>query len=1102
MTEVFVPADQEQRDRIASALDETLFVEAGAGTGKTRALVSRITTLIISGRARVDDIAAITFTEAAAAELRDRIRQELEELANKPERTETERERCLEAVRGLENSSIRTLHSFAGALLHEQPLEAGLPPDFDTVEGIEADISFEERWQQWLEEALESETIAVHLQRALNLGLQLDNLRTVAKAFHDNYDLLPDHFPLEAEPPKQAAREVIKAADEIRQLLPLARNGLDDLLADHANLVADLGDRLANLGAENDTATIMLAKRTRLSCGSGSQQNWDTNPVTGVNGCKELKELLKELEDVRSQELELVRRASLMPLLESLRCFVLDYVEERRRSGKAEFHDLLIWARDLLRDNLEVRAYFQKNFTNILIDEFQDTDPIQAEIAFFLAGDSDGKSDSADKSLDWTSLKIVPGKLFVVGDPKQSIYRFRRADIATGQQVRDLMQSDTVALSQNFRSQETIINWVNSIFAKWMGQGTPGIQAPYLDLIARWTPLSAEPVLGVHYFGGFTEGYAALIRRQEAEAITAVLQDIKSIPWMVRDDTGTILRKSRYQDVCILMPTRTGLQTLERALETANIPYRVESQSLVLGTQDVQEILSCLRAIDSPVDQVALVAALRSSAFGCSDVELLQFVENGGNLDYINPGTASGPVRDALSALYQYHQERMWTPLDELIDKFIRERQMTEVCFGRSRPRERLRRLRLVVERARAFARVEERSLRAFLDWIERQADEGARMVEVPIPETDEDAVRIMTIHAAKGLEFPIVLLTGLGRSSRHSTSPVIFDRTNHSVEVRIGTVGRPSLTTGAYEDVQEREKLAEEAEDIRLMYVAATRAKDHLVISLFHTGRSNDSPAAVIDRLGSEKSELWHEIALHPIQDISEPVTNTEDKKVDTRADREVWLDHRHKVLQRASKPATVAVTAIANIAKEEAEKGEVYYRRGRGGTNLGRAVHSVLQSVDLATAIGLEHISKAQAEAEGIPGRWQEVVKLAKKGIESSIVRRAVASGNYYREVFVSAALENGLVEGFIDLLFEEEDGIVIADYKTDIIDDDMDEKRLEQYKLQAGAYALAISEVIGRTAKEVVLVFVRSGKEISLGNIDELREIARDKAAAVLR
>ena len=195
------------------------------------------------------------------------------------------------------------------------------------------------------------------------------------------------------------------------------------------------------------------------------------------------------------------------------------------------------------------------------------------------------------------------------------------------------------------------------------------------------------------------------------------------------------------------------------------------------------------------------------------------------------------------------------------------------------------------------------------------------------------------------------------------------------------------------------------------------------------------------------------------------------------------------------------MAVTAIANIAKEEAEKGEVYYRRGRGGTNLGRAVHSVLQSVDLATAIGLEHISKAQAEAEGIPRRWQEVAELAKRGIESSIVGRAVASGNYYREVFVSAALENGLVEGFVDLLFED-DGIVIADYKTDIIDDDMDEKRLEQYKLQAGAYALAISEVIGRTVKEVVLVFVRSGKEICLGNTDELREIARDKAAAVLR
>lgn len=1103
MSEVFVPADQEQRERIASSLDETLFVEAGAGTGKTKALVSRIVTLVMSGRATVDGIAAITFTEAAAAELRDRVRRELEEWAQDPKNSLAERDRCLNAVRGLENASIQTLHSFAAALLRECPLEAGLPPNYEVVEEIEADINLEERWQQWLDEALDSETIAPHLQRALSMGLGLNNLRTVTKSFHNNYDLLPDSFSLVSEPPKEAVRQVIEASKEIRKLLPLAINGLDDVLASYSNRVAELGDRLATLDANSDVALAILARWGKISFTRGKQSDWNTNPATGINGCKELKGLLAELEDMKNEELEVVRRAMLIPILESLRLFILDYVQARRRSGKAEFHDLLVWARNLLRDNPDVRTHFQQRFTHILIDEFQDTDPIQAEIAFFLSGDSDSSTNSSGVTLDWTTVKIVPGKLFVVGDPKQSIYRFRRADIAAVEQVRDLMGGSIVPLAQNFRSQRTIMEWVNFIFSQWMGQGIPGVQSPYLELVARWTPPEANPPLGVHWFSGSREGRMASLRRQEAAAITAVLQNIKSASWMVRDYEKAELRGARYRDICILIPTRTNLQTLERALEAANIPYRVESQSLVLGTQDVREILACLRAIDSPADQVALVAALRSSAFGCSDVELVEFVENGGRLDYITPGTAEGPVKDALNTLYRYHRERTWTQLDEIIERFIRERRMAEVCFGRVRPRERLRRLRFVIERARAFAQVGGNSLRFFLDWIERQADENARMVEIPVPETDEDAVRIMTIHGAKGLEFPIVILSGLGSHSRHSADPVIFDRRNRSVEVRIGASSGPAFATSAYEVAQEQQKLAEEAEDIRLMYVSATRARDHLVVSLFHPEKNQKSPAAVISRLGSDRTELWREVSLSLASIVRETPTGVvEDQTIDTEIDRNAWLEQREAVIKRASRPAAVAVTTITRMDKEEAERGEVSYRRGRGGTSLGRAVHSVLQSVDLATAAGLEQISRAQAAAEGITNRWQEVVELVRRGLESPVVRRAVASSQYYREVFVSAPLGEEHIEGFIDLLFEENGSFVIVDYKTDVIENEtalLEDH--EQYTLQAGIYAFAINEVTGKPVREVVLIFLRSGKEISIGNIDALKVQARLRTISIL-
>jgi len=800
MSTGITPTDQEQRERIASALDDTLFVEAGAGTGKTKALVSRIVSLITSGKATVDGIAAITFTEAAAAELRNRVRRELEEQAFNPKLNEKEKTRCREAVQGLENASIQTLHSFAGALLRERPLEAGLPPNFEIVEEIEADIRFEERWQQWLDDALESEVVAVNLQKALSLGLSIESLKKVAKSFHDNYDLLPDGFAEAVDPPLTAGQHIIDACDEIKRLLPLAQDIYDDPLANHSSRVVALGDRLDQLEPTSDAALAMLFRWGKLSCYRGRQGDWETDSVTGINGCKKMKALLDELEDEKSSEMEAVRRAVFMPLLESLRSFTRDYVDERRRLGKAEFHDLLVWARDLLRNQYEVRRHFREDFTHILIDEFQDTDPIQAEIAFFLAGDMGGNRDSIGGDTDWTKMAIIPGKLFVVGDPKQSIYRFRRADIAAVEKVRDLMGGDHITLSQNFRCQKPIIDWVNLIFRNWMGDGQPGIQAPYIELAAWWSPPDVEPPLGVQWFGGPVEKRAAESRKEEAEAIAAVLANIKSATWKLRANGESALRVAEYRDVCILIPTRTGLQALEWALEDSNIPYRVESQSLVLGTQDVRELLACLRAIDSPADQVALITALRSSAFSCSDVELLQFVDSGGRFDCTNPGSAEGPVRDALEVLYRYHSERTWTPLDELIEKFIRELQMAEVCFGRQRPRERLRRLRFIVESARAFAQIGGNSLRSFLDWIERQAEEKARMVESPIPESDEDAVRIMTIHGAKGLEFPIVILAGLGTTPRSTSDAVIFDREKHSVEVYVKASSGPAFSTEAYE--------------------------------------------------------------------------------------------------------------------------------------------------------------------------------------------------------------------------------------------------------------------------------------------------------------
>jgi ATP-dependent helicase/nuclease subunit A len=1099
MTKPFVPADQQARQRIANHLDENLFVEAGAGTGKTTELVARIVSLVSSGTAQMDGLAAITFTEAAAAELRERVRTQLEEEAVNPNRPGEERALCARAAREMSQATIQTLHSFAASILRERPLESGLPPMFDVIDEIESDIRFEETWQAWLDHSLESDSLGPLLQRAMGLGLKMASLRSAAVILHQNYDLISTSLEVPSDPPHQAVKGLLDAEVEISQLVPLARNQSDDPLFSHATRVVDLAQRLRQV-EDQVAAMAELARWGKLSSGRGRQSDWDKDPVSGTNGCKILKALLKDLEDARSDELQQLREMLLTSVMESVRGFVVAEATQRKRAGRAEFHDLLVWARDLLRDHSDARAHFQSRFSHILVDEFQDTDPIQAEIAFFLAGDPEDIVSL--ESQDWREVEIAPGKLFVVGDPKQSIYRFRRADIAALEEVRTLLGQQSVALTQNFRSQRTIIAWVNHVFSQWMDPDGPATQAKYIPMDARWEPPAVTPPLGVHWMGGAIDGNAEQVREQEALAVANLVREVKDKHWQVRDDESGSLRDADYQDICILLPARTGLPALEQFLDKAGVPYRVESQTLVLGTHDVRELLNCLRAIDSPADQVAIVAALRSSAFGCSDVELLQFVDAGGRFDYFRPGAATGAVADSLKALMSYHQRRTWDHPDELIERFIRDRQMLEASFGRARPRERWRRLRFVVERARAFIESGGSSLRSYLDWMERQADEGARTVEVPVPETDEDAVRIMTVHASKGLEFPITVLASLGSSHGRGSGPVLIDRKTGALEVRLGATGGDYFQTGGFDEASALEANADKAERVRLAYVAATRAKDHLVVSLFRQSQKGDdkSYAALLEQFCSSVPGLWEEVTPAVAREPVAPAPPRELSHAEFTERRDAWQERRDAAIKAASRPEAEAVSTISKLAEHETDGDAPSYQTGRGGTNLGRAVHGVLQSIDLATGAGLTETSNAQAAAEGIPDRADEIAGLVRTALESSVVKRAVASGNFHREVFVSIPLGGRLVEGFIDLLFEDADGLVIVDYKTDSITAADVEKAKEAHEVQVGLYTLAAREATGKPVHEAVLLFLRPNAEYQFLDIDALDAKAMEAAGAV--
>ena len=1089
--------DQPARQAIVECLDDNMVVEAGAGTGKTTSLIGRVLALVTTGRADMGQIAAITFTDAAAAELRERIRESLEDAADCPDLQQEERSRCEAAVRDLDRASVQTLHSFAGSILNERPLEAGLPPGFQPRDEIQAHIAFDEQWSEWLDFTLDDPQAQEALRPVLEMGLHLGQMRQIASAFHKNYDLI-EGASFDAPPMPCPASPLLAVRDELERLSAFSKSD-DDVLLAHVRVVLDLASQVER--ADASEAYRVLAQSPKIRFGRGRQADWDTDPDTGQNACAVIKALLKETDGDMNESLERTRAAVLAPILDLLKEFVLEYAAKRKADGVADFHDLLVCARDLLRDNLEVRDYFRERYSHIFIDEVQDTDPIQAEIAMFLAEDAPDSVDPANRPHDWRKVRPAPGNLFVVGDPKQSIYRFRRADIEQVKQLHERVGGRRENLTQNFRSLRPIIAWVNHVFGQWMAKGDG--QPDYIPLQAERS--DGDPHPPVQYIGEEREGIVGQVRDEEARAIANVIRTALRDGWEVRSEDGgePTLRPVTERDICILMRTRSGLSMLEFALDDAGIPYRIEGASLVYETQEARDLLNCLSAIDDPTDDVSVVAALRSPAFACSDVDLLKFVEGHGQFDYLAEGEfLRGRVSDSLRVLKEFHERRAWIAPSRLIEEFVRERKLMELAMSQRRPRERWRRYRFLIDQARAFASSGEPSLRAFVAWAERQRTEGARMVESPIPESDEDAVRVMTMHAAKGLEFPVVILTGLNSAPSRHRNAVLFDRSNQSVEVGVGPKGSAFRTPG-YEALSDLEEKREAAEEARLLYVAATRARDHLVVSMYRPAKADNSLAAQIAGYIEDTHGLWRQftpdnLPHQALPDSSHSLSVDDAADDDTPSSRARWQEQRKDAYTRSARRQSVAVTRLAKESKQEQEIPEEPWRRGRAGTSIGKAVHAVLQMVDLETRDGLDDIAKAQADAEGVPTRATEIARLATLALESDLVGRAIRSGHWWREVPVAAPFGPGIVEGFIDLLFQEEDGFVIVDYKTDALrsDDDI-RKAMRRYELQGGGYALALTAATGVHVKEVSFLFLNPNRVEPIGDLGEAIRRARREA-----
>ena len=666
-----ISAGDDRARRAATAdLDRDLFLEAGAGTGKTTALVARIMALVRSGVA-LSSIAAITFTEKAAAELRERLRRDLVGASRRTASSE-EAEILRRALEDLDGAAVCTLHSFAQRILREHTTEAGLPPRLEMLDEIGADMEFAESWERFVEGVLAEPQLERALVLGDALGMRVTNLRSVARQMVDNWDLAVERIPALDGVPEVPPLEFADLIVPMRELAGESR--WCELLADgHSGEAAnqsdalceallDLGRLADRLEAAAELEAVMLLEE--LAGGPrplGRKDNW--HPSFDKDA---VRERLKELRDHAGARLDAAGRACAARLLACLAGFILGEAERRRSQGRLVFHDLLVQARNLLchpERGAAVRRALRGRYRRLLIDEFQDTDPIQVELALLIACDDPARDEGEDAtvaagSTSWQDLPGGDGALFFVGDPKQSLYRFRRADIGLYLQVADWAGPEArETLSRNWRSSPAIVDWVNAIFGRLV-RPADGSQPGYVPLVAAGRPLEGEAgapilLLGTESLGeGESRGIPAEeLRGVEFGEVAALIRRAAAEGWPVRHGDGT--RPMRLSDVCVLIPARTVLGPLVGAFEAAGVPYRVESSSLVYATRAEGDLLATLRAIDDPSDHLAVVTALRSAAFGFGDDDLYDYRQRCGAhrpWDYLSPSTQPDhPVAEALT---------------------------------------------------------------------------------------------------------------------------------------------------------------------------------------------------------------------------------------------------------------------------------------------------------------------------------------------------------------------------------------------------------------------------------------------------------------------
>jgi ATP-dependent helicase/nuclease subunit A len=1076
------PPDQKQRDLIIQKLDRSVLVEAAAGTGKTTSLVGRMIQLLKEGKCTIDTLASVTFTRKAAAELRARFQLDLEKAVY--EADGAVRDRLAGALAQVERCYLGTIHSFCARLLRERPVEAGIDATFRELDEQDDLLLRGRAWDEHVARLIAGEDPV--LAELDDLGLDIGQLGRTFFQFADYPDVedwpTPTIAPPDLRPVISALETFTNHMQDVAETFP-EDTGNDGLMPRYRLLPRMV--RQANLNRPAEVLQI-LEQFTELGPRTVVQRNWPKGRDQA------LTELGTWNEFARGNAVDHVaawRRACYGPVLRSIRPALMAYEQLRREAGGLNFQDLLLTAARLLRDKRQIREYFRCRFTHLLVDEFQDTDPIQAEVMLLLTAD-----DPAER--DWRRCRPVKGSLFIVGDPKQSIYRFRRADIVTYNEVKRLIEASgglVIALTANFRTIAPVVEWINQTFAERFPETASEVTPARCPLQVGRVGDHAGDLAGIYrlmVIGGTKDEALEHEATIVARTIRHALDAPRTVPRSRKELERSAPAVSRPGDFMIITRNTSNLSLFARKLQELGVPHQVTGGTYLNEVPEVHLLYTCLRAVVRPDDPVALVAALRSELFGISDPVLYNFKRAGGQFAYSKPLPAGGlPTEDmsafqnAFERLGRYDHWLKTMPPVAAFEKVAADLGLPARASAEPGGDIRAGCLAKSLELVRA-AQAERHVVAELVEYVGQLIAREEKHDGISVRPHQEPVVRLMNLHKVKGLEAPVVFLSDPSGEWDHDVD-LHIDRSGEAARGYLAvyepsTGNRPSRLLACPDDWERlaaKEKEFQDAENDRLLYVAATRAGTCLTI-VQRKSRNNTNPwqffapylkdePAHADP-GEQIRQAWPTVTVSP-QDVA--------------ASREA-IDHRWAVLRQATY-ASEAIKEISLTSPMPVVEGSGA-AAGEHGVEWGTVIHALLETAMSKPAVDLHSVARSLLRDQGaIPGLVEDAVATVQSVQRSPLWRRAQSCRQRLVEVPLqilvpAAASADGVPairRGVIDLAFLEQDGWVIVDYKTDNVSLNDLAKLVDYYRAQVRSYAEAWQELVQQPVHEVGLFFTRT-------------------------